>query len=569
MRGAGPLGLIGIGVAALVALPVLAVLTQLVEPATDTWAHLATTVLPRYLTNTLWLLLGVGAGVIVIGVGAAWLVAMCRFPGRALFEWALLLPLAVPTYVIAYAYTDFLQFAGPVQTALREGFGWTRGDYWFPQVRSLAGAATLMVLVLYPYVYLITRAAFLEQSACVLEVGRTLGRSPWRLFAGVGLPLARPAIAGGTALALMETLNDFGAVQYFGVDTFTTGIYRTWFGLGEPAAAAQLATLLLVFAAALVALERGSRSRGGLHPTAARYRDLPRFHLKGSRGALAAAACALPILLGFAIPAVLLLEMALTRGDPLFGTRFLEFAANSLLLAGTTALLAVILALVLCYAARPAAGRPVRWTGSMPVRLAGLGYAVPGSVIAVGVLAPLGFVDARLNAWLEGWFGRAPGLLLTGSIVALVYAYLVRFLAVSINSVDGSLARITPAMDGAARTLGLSPIGALRRVHVPLTRGSLLAAGILVFVDVMKELPATVILRPFDFDTLAVRAYELASDERLSQASTASLAIVAVGIIPVIMLSRALARSRPGHAGAAPSAGNTNTWPASSASSTH
>jgi iron(III) transport system permease protein len=569
MRGAGPLGFIGIGVAALVALPVLAVLAQLIEPAIDTWAHLATTVLPRYLTNTLWLMLGVGAGVVLIGVGAAWLVAMCHFPGRALFEWALLLPLAVPTYVIAYAYTDFLQFAGPLQTALRESFGWSRGDYWFPQVRSLGGAAALMVLVLYPYVYLITRAAFLEQSVCVLEVGRTLGRTPWRLFAGVALPLARPAIAGGTALALMETLNDFGAVQYFGVDTFTTGIYRTWFGLGEPAAAAQLATLLLVFAAALVALERGSRSRGRLHPTSTRYRALPRFHLRGLRGVMAAVACALPILLGFAIPAVLLVQMALTHGDPQFGSRFVEFAANSLLLAGTTALLAVALALVLCYGARPGAGRSVRWTGSMPARLAGLGYAIPGSVIAVGVLAPLGFVDARLNAWLEGWFGLAPGLLLTGSIVALVYAYLVRFLAVSINSVDGSLARITPAMDGAARTLGLSPIGALRRVHVPLTRGSLLAAGILVFVDVMKELPATVILRPFDFDTLAVRAYELASDERLSQASTASLAIVAAGIIPVVMLSRALARSRPGQGAEAASAGKTNTWLTSSASSTH
>jgi iron(III) transport system permease protein len=573
MRRTSPLGLIGIGIACLVALPVLAVVVQLAEPAGAAWTHLAETVLPRYLRNTTLLMLGVGAGVMVVGVGTAWLVAMCRFPGRDLFEWALLLPLAVPTYVIAYAYTDFLQFAGPLQSGLRELFGWSRGDYWFPQVRSLGGATTLMVLVLYPYVYLITRAAFLEQSVCVLEVGRTLGRTPWRLFGSVALPLARPAIAGGTALALMETLNDFGAVQYFGVDTFTTGIYRTWFGLGEPAAAAQLAALLLVFVLLLVVLERWSRGRARFFHTSSRYRALPQFELSGVRGLLAVAACAAPVLLGFVLPAALLGQMALNHGDPLFGTRFLDFAANSLVLAGTTALLAVGLALALCYAARQGAGAPGGGLLSkVAVRMAGMGYAIPGSVIAVGVLAPLGFLDNRMNAWLEDWLGIAPGLLLTGTLVALVYAYLVRFLAVSINAVDGSLARITPSMDGAARTLGQSPLGTLRRVHMPLTRGSLLAAGILVFVDVMKELPATIILRPFNFDTLAVRAYELASDERLSQASTASLVIVAVGIIPVVMLSRALARSRPGHAddqaGAADSGAKTNTWAGSSASST-
>jgi iron(III) transport system permease protein len=282
---------------------------------------------------------------------------------------------------------------------------------------------------------------------------------------------------------------------------------------------------------------------------------------------LATTACALPVLAGFVLPALLLAQMALTRGDPLLGVRFLDFAGSSLILAGSAAMLAVLLALVLCYAARPGTGGggPL---GRAAARVAGMGYAIPGSVIAVGVLAPLGFVDSRLNDWLGDWLGIRPGLLLTGTLVALVYAYLVRFLAVSINAVDGSLARITPAMDGAARTLGQTPLGTLRRVHVPLTRGSLLAAGILVFVDVMKELPATIILRPFDFDTLAVRAYELASDERLSQASTASLMIVAVGIIPVVMLTRALARSRPGQAGASVSGGKTNAWEPSSASST-
>jgi len=564
-RYANPFGLIGLVVACLVALPVLAVVVQLAVPAGDTWTHLAETVLPRYLRNTALLLFGVGAGVMVIGVGTAWLVAMCRFPGRRLFEWALLLPLAVPTYVIAYAYTDFLQYAGPLQAGLRELFDWSRGDYWFPNVRSLGGAIALMVLVLYPYVYLITRAAFLEQSVCVLEVGRTLGRTPWRLFGGIALPLARPAIAGGTALALMEALNDFGAVQYFGVDTFTTGIFRTWFGLGEPVAAAQLAALLLVFVLALMLLERWSRGRARFFHTSSRYRTLPQFELTGMRSALAVTACALPVVLGFALPATLLGQMAATRGDPLFGTRFFEFAANSVALATTAAVLAVGLALALCYGSRLGGGR----LNTTAVRVSGMGYAIPGSVIAVGVLTPLGFLDTRLNSWLESWLEVSPGLLLTGTLVALVYAYLVRFLAVAINAVDSSLAKVTPGMDGAARTLGQTPLQTLRRVHMPLTRGSLLAAGILVFVDVMKELPATIILRPFNFDTLAVRAYELASDERLSQASTAALVIVVVGIVPVILLSRAMARSRPGQAGAAAdSGGNTNTWESSSASST-
>jgi iron(III) transport system permease protein len=549
----------------LIALPVLAVAAHVFVPAGEVWGHLAATVLPRYIYNTFWLMLGVGSGVLVIGVGCAWLVAMCRFPGRRMFEWALLLPLAVPTYVIAYAYTDFLQFTGPLQTWLRDVFEWGRDDYWFPNVRSLGGATALMTLVLYPYVYLLARAAFLEQSVCVLEVGRTLGRGPWRLFGGVALPLARPAIVGGLALALMETLNEFGAVQFFGVDTFTTGIYRTWFNLGEPVAAAQLASILLLFVFLLILLERWSRGEARFFQTSARYRALPQFQLRGWRGALASTACMVPLLLGFLLPAGLLLHMAWTQGDPLFGTRFLVFASNSLMLAGIAALLAVALALVLSYGVRVGASR----SATVAARIAGMGYAVPGSVIAVGVLIPLGFLDTRLNQLLWHWTGISPGLLLTGSVVALVYAYVVRFLAVSMNAVDASLAKITPNMDGAARTLGQTPGQTLRRVHVPLTRTSLLAAGILVFVDVIKELPATVLLRPFDFDTLAVRAYELASDERLGQASTSALAIVVVGIIPVIMLSMAMARSRPGHASPdSAQAGNTNSWDSSTSNST-
>jgi len=529
-------------VAAFVSLPVVTVLAHLFVPAPEVWSHLAATVLPRYLVNTALLALGVSIGVLVTGIGTAWLVVMCRFPGWWLYEWALVLPLAVPTYVIAYAYTDFLQYAGPLQSALRETFGWGPGDYYFPPVRSLGGAIVLFSLVLYPYVYLLARASFMEQSVCVLEVGRTLGRSPWSLFARIAVPLARPAIAGGLALALMETLNEFGAVQFFAIDTFTSGIYRTWFGLAERTAAAQLAAVLLGFVLLLLLLERASRGQARFSHTSARYRALPRFELRGARGLLASAACALPVLLGFLMPAALLLMMTLDKGDAHLGTRFVEYVRNSVTVAGTAAVLGVGLAVVLAYGARLAASP---FTAAA-IRVASMGYAVPGAVIAVGILIPLSWVDHRLHTLLREGFGLDTGLVLTGSATALVYAYLVRFLAVSYNTVQASLARISPDMDATSRTLGMSPARTLAHVHAPIMRGSLLAAGMLVFVDVMKELPATVILRPFDFTTLAVRAYELASDERLAQASTSALAIVAVGVGPVVLLSRAIRQSRPG-----------------------
>ncbi|KGE78516.1 ABC transporter permease [Halomonas salina] len=532
-------------IAAVVALPVLTVLAHIAMPAGDVWQHLASTVLGRYLANTLFLVVTVGLGTFVIGTGTAWLVVMCRFPGRRLFEWALLLPLAVPTYVIAYAYTDFLQYAGPLQSALRETFGWERGDYWFPDIRSLGGAATLITLVLYPYVYMLARASFLEQSVCVLDVGRTLGRGPWRLFTSIAIPLARPAIVGGVSLALMETLNEFGAVQYFGVDTFTTGIYRTWFGMGEQVAAAQLAACLLAFVICFVLLERASRGKRRYFHTTGRYQQLPEFRLGGLRAAAATLACLAPVLVGFLIPSGLLGYLSIKGGDSLFGARFLEFAGNSLLLAAVAALVAVGLALVLSYGARLNPG-PLTRTAT---RVAAMGYAVPGSVVAVGILIPFAWLDDTLNGFLREHYGVMAGLIFSGSAFILIYAYVVRFLAVSFNALEASLGKVTPSMDAAARTLGQTAGGTLRRVHTPIMRGSLLAAGILVFVDVMKELPATIILRPFDFDTLAVRAHNLAADERLAEASTASLTIVAVGIIPVILLSLAMRGSRPGSGG--------------------
>jgi len=531
-----------LGVALIVAMPVLAVLAHILMPTGGVWQHLASTVLPRYLANTLFLVITVGLGTLVIGTGTAWLVVMCRFPGRRLFEWALLLPLAVPTYVIAYAYTDFLQFSGPLQGWLRDLFGWSFGDYWFPEVRSLGGAATLITLVLYPYVYMLARASFMEQSVCMLDVGRTLGRGPWQLFRSVAIPLSRPALVGGVSLALMETLNEFGAVQYFGVDTFTTGIYRTWFGLGEQVAAAQLAACLLAFVIALVLLERWSRGKRRYFHTSSRYQQLPEFQLGGWASAGAFLACLLPILGGFLIPSGILAELAIEQGDALFGSSFIGYARNSLVLASIAALIAVTLAVVLSYGVRLNDTRLTRTA----TRISAMGYAIPGSVVAVGILIPFAWLDNTINTWLLSRGGEVIGLIFSGSAFILIYAYVVRFLAVSFNAVEASLGKVTPSMDAASRTLGQTATGTLKRVHTPIMRGSLLAACILVFVDVMKELPATIILRPFNFDTLAVRAHSLAADERLAEASTASLAIVVVGIVPVILLSLAMRRSRPG-----------------------
>ena len=536
-----PLLIVGFIVALLVGLPVASVGLNLFAGGTSTtWAHLVSTVLPEYILNSLWLCVGVGSGVGLLGVATAWLTAMHDFPGRRIFSWALVLPLAMPAYVMAYVYTDLLQFVGPVQTTLREAFGWAHGDYWFPDIRTLPGAMLMFVCVLYPYVYLLARSAFLERASGMLEAARTLGMGPWRAFFAVSLPLARPAIVAGVALALMETLADYGTVAYFAVNTFTTGIYRAWFSLGDRIAAAQLAAMLLGFVLFLLMAEKISRGRARYNNTTGRNRPMAGARLNGLRAALAFLACAVPLFLGFVLPAILLLKMALTEGDAQFGQRFLVLSRNSFVLAGITAMIAVFLALIMAYGARLS---KTTFANGLN-RLVGLGYAVPGAVIAVGVLIPV----TRLDNWLAGqwelWFGHNPGLLLTGGIAALIYAYLARFLGVALHTVETSLAKITPNMDDAARCLGLGQGETLRRVHAPMLRGSLLTAGLLVFVDVMKELPATLVMRPFNFDTLATQTYTLASDERLAEASTAALAIVAVGLLPLIALSRQISAAR-------------------------
>jgi iron(III) transport system permease protein len=543
LDGGGFWSITALFIAACVSIPVFVVTSAVFVPTGEVWDHLAATVLPRYMTNSALLLFGVGIGTFVVGVGTAWLVTMYQFPGRAVFEWALILPFAVPAYVLAYTYTGIFEFAGPVQTMLRDAFGWARHDYWFPEVRSLTGAMWMMTFVLYPYVYLLSRAAFIEQSVCVLEVSRTLGCSRLKSFFSVGLPLARPAIVAGMTFALIETLNDFGTVEYFAVDTLTTGIFRTWIGMGQPVAAAQLAAVLMTFVFAVVLLERWTRGHSKFHHTSTRHQTLPRFRLPVVMALGASALCFLPIFFGFLLPGSALIFWSVETAEEMLNAEFVIYAFNSFLLAAVTAALAVLIGLFLAYGQRLRSG----FVMNAATKIASLGYAIPGAVIAVGVLIVYASIDRTIDAWFQAAFGFSTGLILTGTVAGVVIAYLVRFLAISLSTAEAGLAKITLNMDAAARTLGHRPGTVLRRVHAPLMWGSVLTAAMLVFVDVMKELPATIILRPFNFDTLAIRAYQLASDERLADSSNSALAIVLVGIVPVIALSVTIARSRAGH----------------------
>ncbi|WP_043361676.1 iron ABC transporter permease [Belnapia sp. F-4-1] len=537
--GRAPLwALLALPLAALVAAPLLAVLAAAAGPLGAASRYIAGTTLPEMLGNSALLALGVAAITALAGTVTAWLVTACRFPGRRVLDVALLLPMAMPAYVCGYAYTWLLDVAGPVQTAFRDATGLRWGQYWFPEIRSLSGAALMLGLVLYPYVYLLCRSAFAQQSLGLVEAARTLGQSLTGCFFRLALPMARPAIAGGVALALMETLADFGTVQHFGIRTFTTGVYEAWFSLGDRGAASQLAACLMGLAAMLLVFERLSRGGRRFHATTAREAPLRPVPLRGWRAAAACLACALPVALGFLVPAGTLLALLLQVGDPLAPERFLPFARNSVTLAGLAGLLAVLLAALLGWAAR-LHPRPAQRAA---LRVAGLGYALPGSVIAVGTLVPLGLFDNALDGWMRAHFGLSTGLLLSGGIAALVFAYLVRFLAVALSAVEAGLARLRPSLREAARSLGAGPAASVLRVELPLARGSLLTAGLLVFVDTMKELPATLIIRPFDFDTLAVRVHNLAADERLAEASTSALLIVAAGLLPVLALTRA---SRP------------------------
>lgn len=527
----------------LISIPVLTIAVSLGRDSGGVWQHLLDTLLWSYIGQSLVLMGGVGLSVLVLGIIPAWLVTMTRFPGSRILEWALVLPLAMPAYIIAYTYTGMLDITGPVQTWIREWTGLAFGEYWFPDIRSMGGAITMLALVLYPYVYLLSRMAFLEQSVCVLEVSRTLGAGPLSAFRRVALPLARPAIVAGLALVLMETLADYGTVQYFGLSTFTTGIFRTWFGMGSPTAAAQLSAVLMGFILVLVLTEQWSRNRSRYFHTSSRYSRLPQPRLRGWKASAALLACALPVLAGFLIPVFQLSLWALQSWSVIDRDDFVELTFNSLRLAAMAAVIVLTLAMLVAYLKRLRPGILMRSV----FRVLGLGYAIPGTVIAVGILIPFAAFDNGVDTFMRSSFDVSTGLLLSGTLVAVLFAYVVRFLPVAMNTLDAGLGKIKPTMDDAGRSMGYTAWQLLRRIHIPMLRGSLLTAALLVFVDVLKELPATLILRPFNFNTLAIRTYELANQERLAEAAVSALMIVLAGIIPVIILSLSISGSRPGY----------------------
>ena len=527
--------------ALLVLFPIGAVLWVALAPSGGIWLHLANTVLAEYLLTTAALCGMVAGGTFLIGVGNAWLVTMCRFPGRGVYEWALLLPLAMPAYILAFTYTEFLDFAGPVQALLRELFGWRlKREYWFPEIRSLGGASVFMTLVLYPYVYLLARSAFLAQSVAVLEASRSLGRGPWGGFFHVALPLARPAWMVGIALVVMETLNDLGTVEFFAVPTFTVGIFRVWFGLNNAPAAAQLASIMVLGVLVLLLVERQARKGARFDRGSAPPKYLPRYQLGGKAAGGAVLICSLPVLLGFLLPVGLLVSNAQATFGETFTPRYLKIVGNTLLISGLAALACLAVGVFIAYGQRL---QPGKLLGTL-ARLASIGYAVPGAVLALGILIPNGWLDNLVDSVLRREFGISSGLLISGTLTALLMAYVVRFLALSLGAVESGLSKITPSMDDAARSLGHGPGANLVRVHLPLLKGSLLTGGILVFVDVMKELPMTLVLRPFNFETLATLTYEYASLELLEESALPALTIVIAGLMPVLILSRSLGRSR-------------------------
>ncbi|MCZ4352997.1 iron ABC transporter permease [Roseovarius aestuarii] len=529
-------------VAALCVAPILAAALAALGGDLQTWRDILASVLPKYTITTLILVAIVGLGSAAIGTGAAWLVTVYRFPGAQWLEVALALPLAFPAYVLAYAYTHLLDHPGPVQAGLRSLMGWGPRDYWFPEIRSVGGAAVMLTMVLYPYVYLLARASFRQQSANAFLVARTLGRSPLQAFWRVALPMARPAIVGGALLAIMETIADFGTVSFFNVQTFATGIYQAWFSLGDRAAAAQLSLCLLMFALLLAGLERAQRGnvrragRGG-----ARFEVMERPQLNGWTGWGATLACLIPVLVGFVIPVVMLSWMAWGSGQSLWQGRYLQFTLNSITLAAIAAGLTVIGAVLIGFRVRTRPGRTSRWL----VVGAGLGYAVPGGVIAVGLMVPMAALDNAIDVVMEARFGINTGLLITGTIWLMVLAYMARFMAAALNAFDSGMATVPSHYDAIARSLGQGAPRLLWRVHLPVARTSVMTALLIVFVDVMKELPATLILHPFNFQTLAVRAHRLAADERLFEAAVPALALVAFGLIPVLLLCRTLGREAP------------------------
>ncbi len=536
-----PWSLGAIVIAALVLMPIVSVLWIAAHPEENIWPHLMATTLPRYLSNTLVVMGSVGLLSATVGTVTAWLIVMYRFPGRRWLEWLLLFPLAVPGYLGAYALVDFLDYAGPVQTGLRAAFGWSDArDYAFPDIRSRTGAIVVLAASLYPYVYLLARAGFREQSGSSHEVARALGAGPIRRFWRVGLPLARPAIAAGTAIVMMETVNDFGTVDYFGVQTLTTGIFAVWLEAGNAGGAAQIAAVILVMILLLVTLEKVSRRRVRYYGTPRQDREVAAISLGGIKAWLATIFCALPFLGGFVLPVAVLGRHALTRPERWLAPGLVEALLNTVFVGAAAAIVTVAAALFLVYAVRLSGRTLPRLL--LPVTT--IGYAAPGAVLAVGLLIPLAAFD---NALADGWLaltGYDPGLILTGGATALIFAYTVRFFALGQGAADAAIGRIPPSLPMAARTLGKTPGGTLLRVYLPLIRGSVATALLLVFVDCVKELPATLLLRPFNFNTLATRAFEQASLEKIADAAPSAILVIFVGLLAVALVARAMLRAR-------------------------
>ena len=524
-------------IALVVLAPILAVIGIALFPTDNIWPHLMSTTLPRYLRNTLILMGSVGLLAAMVGTGAAWIIARYRFPGSRWLEWLLLLPLAVPGYVGAYALVDLLEYAGPVQTGLRGLMGWQSArDYWFPEIRSMGAAIIVLSASLYPYVYLLSRAAFREQSGASEEVAMSLGAGALARFWRVGLPLARPAIAAGVAIVMMETVNDFGTVDFFAVQTLTTGIFSVWLESNNAGGAAQIASVVLTLVIMLVMLEKASRRKVRFFNLSRQYRPVERKRLVGWQGALALALCAVPFFMGFMLPAGVILNHALANAEAWADRDLLRALWNTVSVGGTAALVTVLAGVFMVYGARISGRRLPRML--MPVTT--IGYAAPGAVLAVGILIPLSVIDHRLADGIEALTGHDIGLVLTGTGFALVLAYGVRFFAIAQGAADAAMGRVSPSLPMAARSLGRSQGQTLREVYYPLIRGSVGSALLLVFVDCVKELPATLLLRPpFGFDTLATRVHEQASLENLGGAAPAAVLIIGVGLVAVALLARA------------------------------
>ncbi len=515
--------------AALVLLPVTVIALSWTNAQTEIWQHLIETQLGRLLKNTLVLMLGVGIGTVVLGVSLAWFTATCEFPGRRWFDWALMLPLAIPTYVVAFVALGLLGFSGPLQTQWRQWFG---AGAWFPDIRSAGGVILVMTLVLYPYVYMLARSAFVAQGRGLMDASRLLGAGPLASFFRVALPMARPAIVAGTALALMESLADFGAVAIFNYDTFTTAIYKSWFGFFNLQAAAQLASLLLLFVALALYAEQRARGSGRIHQQAQRNREA--YRLRGWRALLVSVYCGCVVLLAFVVPLLQLLWWVVEQRAAGFDARYAALIGHTFTLAGLAALITVVMAVLVAFGQRLLGRR----RSALSVRLAGLGYALPGSVLAVGILLAFAFIDRQLINPLRDVFGLAPTQWLVGSLGALVLAYVIRFFSVAMGPVQSGLERIKPNFQEAAQTLGASQLRVLRRIYLPLLTPGLLTAMLLVLVDVMKEMPATLLLRPFGWDTLAVRVYEMTSEGEWQRAALPALTLVLLSIPPVIIMVR-------------------------------